>query len=361
MEADADAAGRREANLMPDIADTNKGHARRVAKLLADAKNPPSSVLGGIWHWVNGVAHGIAHFIGGPFTSFARAVLNAIENVVDAYQETIGALFRVITWYDRFLWHTVVGWLLRLRQRTRADLMAQVKRLIRLIYVTTNTVLMLAYAAVRREKAERVRAISRAEASLRRDIRALHHTIEREAASGYRVSQQDRINLIVRLLDYAVLRNPALKAVVGDIVSGALDLLAVDNPVARLLLGFLIKHVISKLGVDKAVGTLASDLLAPLLGKPKPHDLHDVVLDLSDRAIAAERQWAKFFTDGGSQVEQAGREWRDITSVAGSLAIVAFTAEAVNNPQRWATAIADTVGTVANDVAVKAVTLFEGG
>lgn len=345
---------------MPDVLKTNRDHAKRVAKLLADTGNPITTVVGGIWHWINGIANGVGHLIGGPIVSALRAILAAIEEAIDLWQKALGAYFRIITWYDRFLWHTVVGWLSRLRAQTRSQLMAQVKRLIRLIYVTTNTVLMLAYSAVRKERAERIRAIARAEAALKRDIKAMHQTIEREAASGYRVGQQDRLNLIVRLLDFAVIRNPELKHIVGDIASGVLDLLSVDDPLVRLVLGFLIKQVIDRLGIDKALGTLINDLLAPILGKPKPQGVHDVVMDLSDRMIASEGQWAQFFEDGGSQVEQAGREWRDITSVAGSLAIVAFTATAIHDPQGWAAAVADTVGAAANDVAIAAVNLFEG-
>lgn len=346
---------------MPDMLKTNRDHAKRVAKLLSDSGNPITTVVGGIWHWINGIANGVGHFLGGPITSALRAILAAIEEAIDLWQKALAAYFRIITWYDRFLWHTVVGWLAKLRAHTRAQLMAQVRRLIRLIYVTTNTVLMLAYAAVRKERAARVKAIARSVAMLKRDIRSMHYTIEREAASGYRVGQEDRLNLVLRLLDYAVLRNPDLATLVKDIASGILDLLSVDDPLARLVLGFLIKHVINRLGIDKAVGHLISDLLTPILGKPKPHDLHDVVMDLSDRALAIESQWGQFMQDGGSQVEQAGRQWRDITSVVGTLAIVGFVAEAIHDPQGWANVVTDTVGAAANDIAIKAVTLFEGG
>lgn len=345
---------------MPDLLKTNRDHAKRVAPLVKATPDPAGSALGGIWHWINGVANGISHFFGGSVTSGFRAVLGAFEEEIDLWQKAWGAYFRIITWYDRFLWHTVVGWLLKLRNRAHAELMTQVRRLIRLIYVTTNTVLNVCMHAIRKERADRVRAVNRAEAKARREIKAMHQTIEREAASGYRVDQEDRVNLILRLLDFAVLRNPEVGALVKDMAGGILDLLTVDDPLARLLLGFLIKQVIDRLGIDKAVGALADDLLAPILGKPKPHDIHDVVLDLSDRMLAVEKQWTQFFTEGGSQVEQAGREWRDITSVAGTIAIVGFTAEAMRNPQGWATAINDIIGKAANDVAAKAVSLFEG-
>jgi len=137
-------------------------------------------------------------------------------------------------------------------------------------------------------------------------------------------------------------------------------LLSVDDPIARITIGFLIKEVIDRLGIDKALGALIHNLLAPLLGQPVPHDLHDVIADLSARMIADETQWAQFFDDGGSQVEQAGKDWRNITGPVSSVAIVAFTAAAVADPSVWAKDIADTVGRVVNDVALNAVNLFGG-
>ena len=345
---------------MPDVLKTNRDHSKRMAKQIGAAKSQDNGVLGGIWHWINGVASGVGHFLSGPLVAFGRAVLNHLENIVSAFQDEISALERVIFWWDRFLWHTIQGWIHRPLAKVRALIRREVKYLIRLIYVSTRTVLALAYAAVARERRERQIAVGRAEARARREIKALHGVIEREAASGYRMTQGDRTSLIIRLLDYAVLRNPAVKTLVKDIATGILDLLSIDDPVLRLLLGFLIKHVIDKLGIDKAVGVLIQDLLSPLLGKKKPQDLHDVILDLSQRILAGEKQWAQFFEDGGSQVEQAGKEWRNLTSVAGTVAVVAFVAQAVIAPNQWATEINDIIGKPANDVAAHAARLFKG-
>jgi len=344
---------------MPPLLDNNRNHARRMAKQIGDSRSPDSGLFGGIWHWVNGVASGIGHFIDGPIVSALRAILNHLENIDAAFQDDINAIERIIFWWERALWHTLQGYITRRVAKVRAELRREVTHLIRLIYVATRTVLALAYAAVARERHERKVAVGRAEARARAQVKALHTTIEREAASGYRITSNDRASLIVRLLDFAVTRNPEIRVLVKDIAGGILDLLEIDDPPLRLLLGFLIKHVIDKLGIDKAVGVLIDDLLAPVLGKKKPHDIHDVILDLSQRMLAVEKQWAQFFEDGGSQVEQAGTDWRNITSLLGNTAIVAFTADAIAQPDEWAKELNKVVGKRVNDVALHAVRLFK--
>ncbi len=114
------------------------------------------------------------------------------------------------------------------------------------------------------------------------------------------------------------------------------------------------------LGIDKAVGTLIDALLTGITGAPPPRNLHDVIADISIRLSQVEGQWAQFFTDGGSQVEQAGNDWKDITSVIGNTAIVAFAVQATVDPDGWAAEIADTLGAAANDLGTRAVTLFGG-
>lgn len=345
---------------MPDLETTNAGHAKRVAKMIHDSGNPVSNVLGGIWHWVNGVADGIGHFLGGTLVNLAKAVWLHMDTVVDVLQEIIHLEWRQATWIDRLVWHVIRGWIGHLRIVMYARIRQNTAYLIRLIYVVSNRVMTLALNWVRAERKARIRDVNRARAQARAEIRAMHHTIEHEAASGYMVGQSDRLDLITRLLEYAVVRVPILKHFVGRLVGLVLDLLSVDNPVARLLVGFLINHVIDKLGIDKLVGTAAKDMLAPLLGEPKPRDLHDVIVDMSKRMLNEEKQWTQFYANGGAQVEQAGDFWRNITGPLGTAAIVAFTAEAVTHPDAWAKTLNNTIGRAASDVVDGAAHLFKG-
>lgn len=360
MEENAGTARTHQEILMPDLKTTNAGHAKRVAKRIHVSGNAIHPVFGDMWHWVNGIADGIGHFFGSTLVNLAKAVWQHMDTVVDVLQEILYLEWRLATWVDRLVWHVVRGWIYDLARRVQARMRQNTAYLIRLIYVTSQAVLSAALNWVRAERKARIRDVNRARAQARAEIRAMHHTIEREAASGYMVGQGDRLDEIVKLLEYAVVRVPILKHFVGRLAGLVLDLLSVDNPVARLLVGFLINHVIDKLGIDKLVGAAAKDMLEPLLGEPKPRDLHDVIVDMSRRMLNEEKQWTQFYANGGAQVEQAGDFWRNITGPLGTAAIVAFTAEAVTHPDAWAQGINDTIGRAATDVIDGAVKLFKG-
>jgi hypothetical protein len=342
------------------IKQNNENHARQTAKAISEHKPGDTDALESIWHWVNGVADGLGHFLGSQLTGFMKAVeavireaLNAYATFVKAYQE---ALVIWVVWGLRLL----RDYINKQIKRIDARIARQGRWLEGLIFITTGRVLALALHAVGHERAARMRAVRKAEAGAIARIRAMHGVIEREAASAYSLDSHQRTSMIVKLLDFAVVRDPLLKDVVGKISGMLLDLLAIDDPLARIALGFLIKEVIDRLGVDKAVGSLISDLMEPLIGHPKPRGVHSVVEDLAQRIDALEGQFATFFKDGGSQVEQAGSQWRDITSVASNIAIAAFCTQAVVDPSGWASEINGTVGRAANDVADAAGKLFKG-
>lgn len=340
--------------------DNNNRHAKRVAGMVDKRKKPDWEPIIGIWHWINGVSSDVGHFITHDVIGGFRAILAELEEQHKALFRVLDIIWRIETWFDRTIWHVVYGWV----HNEKANRMRAVKSLrrymIRLIYVTTQTVLTIALRATRAEKRNREYAVRHAEAKLLAKIRAVHGTIEREAMSAYRTDDDQRKTLIVRLLDFAVLRNPALKDIVGTITKGVLDIFEVEDPLLRIALGFLVKQVIDRLGIDKAIGVMIDDLLAPVLGKPKPKGLHDVIQDICERLDALEEQCATFFEDGGADVEAAGKDWQRITSIAGSAAIVAFTAQAVVDPSAWAKEISSTVGAIANGTATRAAELFKG-
>lgn len=326
----------------------NRHHKRKVARGVGGGIGGGQGGGGGFWGWINGVASSIGHFLSGPLARFTRVVRLAFGVVTDLYADYYQALWRALTWYDRTLinWlRKLIMWRIRQEASARRDSDA---RLIRLIYVTTATVLQLALAAVRRERIARQRAVGQAEARARQEVRYLHQLIEREAASAYRTGYPGRADLIARLLDLAVNRDPVVKDAVGLITRGLLDFVAIDDPPARWVIGFLLNDVISHLGVDKAIGALAGDLLAPLIGEPKPRNLHDVIGDITARLGKIEAWQAEFMAEGGPQVEQAGRDWRDITSLVGDASVLAFAATAVADPAGWAATINDTLGALGN-------------
>lgn len=343
-----------------NIKDNSDNHARHVAKVIADSKSPDTDPLTGIWNWVNGVANGVDHFLHDTVLGGFKAILQHLQNLDSSVGDILNGLRRIVFWVDILVWHIVKSWIVKAEQRANASDNQLRHYLIGVIYISTQTVLTLAMRAINTERKQRLRQVRYAEARAKAEVRALHGVIEREAASGYRVQNDQRMSLIQHLLDFAAERNPAIRAITKDIAAGLLDLLSIDDPILRIAVGFLIKQVIDRLGIDKAVGTLIDDLLKPMLGSSPPHDVHDTIMDISGRLAAMEKQWAQFMEDGGSQVEQAGKDWRNITSLASGAAIVAFTVEAVIDPSRWASQIADTVGAAANDAAARASKLFGG-
>jgi hypothetical protein len=336
---------------------------RNSRKAYADAHRTHGVVqtaLDSVWHWLNGVASGVAHFFGRDVVDAFHTVMAAIEVEVDAYQQFITKLWSIQYWVQIHVLKFLFNYFTKQLRQQVAFIRGQIAKVVRLIYVTTNQVLVTAMHAVRAERTQRIAAVAHAEALTRRDIRALHQTIEREAASAYQVDHATRVNLIVRLLEFAVTRNPELRDIVGVLIRGVLDLLSVDDPLVRLAIGFAIRDVIDKLGIDRLVGNLISRLLEPILGAPKPRNLHAVILDMGKRLVAAESFEATFTEDGGAQVEQAGRTWRDITQPAAAAAIVGFIALGVTEPNAWATVLNDTVGALGNGIIDSTATLVKG-
>lgn len=339
---------------------TGKHNSRKAFSDIRKTHGVVQTALDGVWHWLNGVAGGVAHFFTRDVVDGFRTVWAAIHSLVDAYKEFIKTWARFQFWVQIHVLKFLIPLILHKYDVAIAKLHAQVARLIRLIYVTTNQVLATSLKAVRAERRARIQAVKRAEAKARLEIRALHQTIEREAASAYQLEHDQRVSAIVRLLEFAVTRNPALRDAVGVAIKAILDLVAVDDPIARLALGFVARDLIDKLGVDRLIGHLVSDLLAPILGQPKPRNLHAVIQDMGARLVAAESFEATFTADGGSEVEQAGRLWRDITAPAAAAGIVAFTAAAIVDPSGWARTITEVVGTPANDLVAKTANLIKG-
>lgn len=327
----------------------NRNHAQLAARKIKDKKSSSQSVFGTIWGWINGTAQGIAHAIFGPIGNAIKVIRFGFDEWTHLLGEYYKALWRGLTWLDRTEIHWLEGFIKRLSERNRAKEQSDFRYLIRLIYVTTAQVLALAFAAVRRERTARQHAVGAAEARARREARAVLQTVQREAASGYRTGYSGRVTLIQHLLDLAVTRDPVLRDLVNTAIRGLLDFASVDDPVARWALQFALRDIIDRLGIDRGIGDLTAALLAPIIGEPKPRDLHDVIMDISLRLGAVEQQWARFFDDGGAQVEQAGSSWRDMTSLAADAGVLAFVAQGVLDPHAWASEISGTLGALGND------------
>lgn len=244
-----------------------------------------------------------------------------------------------------------------------SSLEARIAYLFAMAYIYINKLYRQSLAYTRQqvsaEHSAMLRQFQVAEAYTRQQVTALDHLIQQEAASGYSATLHERVSTVQRVIDLIVARNPAVRAATSDVTRIILDLLIIDDPVARLLASVLIHQVINRLGIDKAAGQLLADLAGPLLGNPRPQNLHDVVGNIGQRLDALDAQWATFMDDGGSQVLQAGREWRDITGLVTDAGLLAFFGAAVASPERWAADVASAAGPLVREATAAVSSLLD--
>jgi hypothetical protein len=304
---------------------------------------------GGWWNWINSVASGFSHFVLGQFEKFAGGVYTSIGGIVQA----IHAIQHVVARIEISILHDVVVYLKRIiYQQIRQvklliakDYRQLVTMILRALYVAKA----YAFGLVARERRYRIAADIRLDHEIKTRIKWLHQQIEREAASAYRGQRKQQESVITHLLDLAANLNPIIRPLVSDLIQGILDLAAIDNPVARIALGFLLRQVIDRLGLDKPIGDLLHNLLASVLGQGKPVDLHAVITDICSRLNAGEQQWAQFYQDGGSEVEQAGEQWQAITRWTTDAAILGLLGVMVAEPAAFARDATGALSVIVND------------
>lgn len=268
-------------------------------------------------HPINTVEQNVAIFAG-LVTGNMTAVLNAIN--------------RLEGWQQARITKPIMSWARRQVARLWAALDADRRMLFKLIFHVNGVTRAWVLRLIRRERVARRRGDDREHAYALARAKWAIQTVDREAAGGYRTGYDAQVSVATRVLQDIITRNPALRDVVGKVITGVLDLAAVEDPLARLIAGFILRHVVASLGVDKALGNLAQSLLGPLLDQPHPKTLHDVIMAMSGRIGTLEQEWATFMGDGGPQVEQAGRGWRDLTSLPLDAALLAFAVAATTEP-----------------------------
>lgn len=220
----------------------------------------------------------------------------------------------------------------------RAELVAEIRKTHRWVER-----LMRSEAFHRRQGDRRERALMLAR------VKWAMQTINRSAASGYAMGSKDRGDLIRSLAGDIVTANPVERELIDRIVSGALDVAELDDPLARLALSTLLPRITRDLGIDAVAGAALRDLLLPVLDHGIPRNLHDAIAALAERTTALEQQWATFYKDGGSDILQAGQDWKGITAITTDAVFLAFFGQQIADPAGWAREITDTVGVVITD------------
>lgn len=317
-----------------------------------------SRAIQSVWHYITSVHNFLSWLTANPILGYARTALAYMTGVHFDLLAIHAALSRVAHW----IWIDIVrpvrdalnrrisqlaAWTARQlaaerSARIRADLNERAARI----------------KADAAERAARIKAIKAEAAARVKGDKATLATVQHEAASGYDSQLHDRLGIVGKVVDLLATHNPEIKGIVTKLVTGLLDLETVDDPVLRFVLSKVLMEVIDKAGVDKVAADLATRLLGPLLGHARPTDLHGVAADISGRLNALEAEWATFMEHGGPQVETAGQEWADMTSLLVDAGLLAFFGLAVADPTAWAAGIADTIGVVANDAAIGTINLI---
>lgn len=239
-----------------------------------------------------------------------------------------------------------VGMLRQLIAALRAWTGLQLFLLRVIVQALYEAALAYAWTLFQAERAARIQAVQAEHAAMLKAVAACLQTVQQQAASGYNAGMHDRLTTVERLLNDVADRAPEIRGLVNLLVKAVFDLETIDNPVLRFTIGHLLGVVVAHLGIDQATGGLIAALLGPLTGQGRPTTLAGVEKDVADRLGALEAQWADFMTKGGPEVEQAGQDWKDLTSLVADAAILALFGLAVTDPQAWATGVADTVGAV---------------
>lgn len=334
------------------------GLASSAWNFLTGLPGDVSRALQELWKFVNSVHDELGWMARIPLLSNIFGLVRLVTALVNFNFVLLRALARFARWIIDELVNPLRLYLLRQIAALRAWTAAQLAALTALVWLLHRRALAYTDQQVGIERQARIADVKAARAYALALTKALHATIEHEAASGYRAGLNDRLGVLNRILDEVATRNPVVRGLVADLVKGLVDLAAVDNPIGRLVLGLLISHIINRLGVDRAAGELARTLLGPLIGDPRPADLTSVIRDICDRLTGLEGQWATFMEDGGPEILQAGTEWKNITGLIGDAALLGFVGLAVADPGGWARDVSATLGTVVDSTIIRAADLI---
>lgn len=302
-----------------------------------------------VWRFVGSLYSLLSHLWGRVSKDVLQGYLQLLGDLIDTVDGMSRTMDRIKTWIWRYQVLPVRNFLLLVIVRMGLALQRKIAAARALSWHLYYLGLAYTRRQVTVERAARIADVKAARAYAARLVSALRSALEREAADAYNANTPRRVTVITKVIDEIANRNPLVRALTGDFITALLDLLGSDDPALRLLLRLLLPKIIDGLGVDKPLGDLLTALLGPLAGTPQAHSIGDAIGDLAARTSALEDQWARFMTDGGPEVEQAGREWKEVTSVGVNVSLLAFFGLAVADPSAWATGVSDTMGALVND------------
>lgn len=326
--------------------------ARDAWNFLAGVPGDVGRAFAAVWHFIHSVHDVLSWLVRTPIVDDFKALLDHAGTVGSLFRLYLGALARVWHWIDAFLVQPLRAEMLQRLAQLRTWLLDRIFALARLVMELYRKALAYTDQQVGIERQARIADVKAARKYALDLVTALHQQIEREAASGYNSTLGGRLGVIRKILDDLGVRNPLVKALTARLTGLVIDLAGVENPLLRFLISLVLSRVINALGIEKVIGALLARLVGSVADGPQAHGLADVTRDIGQRLNNLEDQWADFMHDGGPEVEQAGREWKQLGTLGFDAGLLAFVALAVADPQAWARGIADTIGTVGNDAII---------
>lgn len=324
--------------------------AKNAYSLLTGGAGLGLDALAGLWHYATAIYNAVAWVIGGPLLGVVTGLLNHESVLHHVLQEIRDALHRLAGW----IWltqvqpvqHTLQTEITALRAWATARFTAVEARMLQLYQQAlayTRTIVAI-------ERVQRTEADAKEHAEMTAAVTAALATVQHQATAGYNAARHDRFGLIGQLLGSLKIDDAVAKVIVDDLINAVIDYETIESPILRTVIQKAVDELVAKLGVDKVIGDLLAGLLGDIIGNAKPAGLQDVTHDISGRLNDLEKQWAEFMADGGPEVEQAGKEWKSLSSLAVDVGILGMFGLAVADPQAWSTTVADAIGKPADAV-----------
>lgn len=316
---------------------------------IAGAAGNPLAALTNLWHYITSLHDALAWLGANPLVKGYKSFLENFTIIGLALRAAQAAIGRIGAWE----WSHQVR---PVRDQLRAAIAALRAWAVKMFAAQQAEIIRLYLASlaytrtlVGIERAARIKAIQVEHAAMLKAVAACLATVQQQAATAYNAGLHDRLGVVGTILEDIAGHTPLIKDAVDLALKSLVDVENIDDPIVRYLANKAIDEIVNNAEVDKAAGSLAQQLLGPIIGQPRAKGLHDVIADISARLAVMEAQWATFMKDGGPEVEQAGEQWKNITGVLVNLGFLGFTGLAATDPAAWATGVSDTVGTVGND------------
>jgi hypothetical protein len=314
-----------------------------------------------IWHYVTNLHNLLSWITGNPVLNVIKGALAFYGDVAQAIINITDAMSRLEGWiYWKFITpalNLVWSWIENLYARVLYFYRKNNAYITWVFYVTESYARNLAGV----EQRARIADVNKARQQAIALVKAALQTVQDEASSGYDAGLDARRSRLGKLGDIIATHNPAVRGLVNDLAKYLIDLAEVDNPLVRILMGQVITHVIDDLGVDKIAGNLLGSLAQELTQNGIPHTLYDVCRDIDGRLNALEDSWVTFMDNGGPEIEQAGKEWKDITSLLVDVGALGLFVSAAADPAGWADTMSTAIGDPVNAAAASVIDLIMKG